>query len=245
MSKNTRDTMTDVEHIREFGFQLAHEFIRVAESNIVEIITVEKHCKSVVIFQRKLADDLSNEEHIQKQLNKNKITKDTLYKLLSKDTYEYYNEEVRKSNINQNLNEFSLAQLWGLLIPKGGLVCHCIGMAFEMSYKTAIAREGTNFEKRHPISILHKQLVTSKQEVENIILNHGWQSIEAFTSYFDEYFSDPNVKYFEKYLTFHDEEYKHPSQLIRLFHKISEPMRKIKYQGSEKWTYPIRLLSVK
>ena len=118
MSKNTHDIMTGVEHLSKFGFQYAHEFIRVAESNISEVIVVEKQMIAVITFQRKFADDLRDEEHIEKVLNENNITRDTLYKLLSKDTYEYYNEEVRKGNINQNLNELSLSNLNQVLIPK-------------------------------------------------------------------------------------------------------------------------------
>ena len=43
MSKNTRYTMNGVEHLKQFGFQYAHEFIPVAESNISEIIVIEEH----------------------------------------------------------------------------------------------------------------------------------------------------------------------------------------------------------
>ena len=254
MSKNRDDTMTGKEHLKRFGFQYAHEFIRVAESNIQEIIAVEKHLIAIDMLGKTLANDCAiDQKYIQEQLNENRITRDTLYKLLPKDSYEraqkYIEEQFKESNINPNLIGFSQYELSQVQMPKRYLAFHCIAMAFEMLYKTAIANENTDFKRKHPISILHNQLGMSKEEVEGIIIDHGWESVENFTSYFDEYFSDSSMKYFESYLVFDDEEYKHPNQLIRLFHEISESIRKTASQNkdrkSEKWTYPIRLLSVK
>lgn len=253
MDKKTRDIMTGEEHLKEFGFQYAHEFISVADSNIQQVIAIEKHLIAIDTFQKKVVEFAESSDitpdYINEQINKGNLTKDTLYKLLPQNTYEnfeeYLQEQSKENKINPSLMGFLQSELSQVQIAKRYLAFHCIGMAFEMLYKTAIERESIGFKKKHPISILHKQLVTSKQEVENIILDHGWQSIEEFTSYFDDYFSDPNVKYFEKYITFQNEAYKHPSQLIHLFYKISESMQKIKYHSTGKWTHPIRLLSVK
>ena len=252
MSKNRDDTMTGEEHLKQFGFQYAHEFIRVAESNIAEIIVIEKHLIAVDHLPKILAKACDiDKKYIKEQLNENRITRDTLCKLLPKGSYEraqkYIEEQFKESNINPNLIGFSQYELSQVQMPKRYLAFHCIAMAFEMLYKTAIANENTDFERKHPISILHNQLGTSKEEVEGIIIDHGWESVEDFTSYFDEYFSDPSMKYFESYLVFDGEEYKHPNQLIRLFHKIGESMRKTANQNKDrrsgKWTHPIRLLS--
>ena len=252
MSKNRDDTMTGEEHLKQFGFQYAHEFIRVAESNIQEIIAIEKHLIAIDMLGKTLAKDCDiDEKYIEEQLNENKITRDTLYKVLPKDSYEktqkYIEEQFKESNINPNLSGISQFELSQVQMAKRYLAFHSIAMAFELLYKTAIANENKEFERKHPISILHNQLGTSREEIEGIIINHGWGSIEDFTSYFDKYFSDPSMKYFESYLVFGDEEYKHPNQLIRLFHKMNESMRKTASQNknkrSEKWTYPIRLLS--
>ena len=220
MSKNTSGTMTGEEHLKQFGFQYAHEFIRVAESNISEIIIIEKHIIAIDMFNKTLGKDGDCEK-------------------LKKYT----------DSMNPNLMGISQSDLSQVQMAKRYLAFHCIAMAFEMLYKTAIAHDNTNFERKHPISILHNQLGTSKEEVEGIIIDHGWESIKGFTSYFDEYFSDPSMKYFESYLVFDDEEYKHPNQLIRLFYKMGKSVRKTASQNtdriSKKWTYPIRLLSVK
>lgn len=221
MSKNTRDTMTGEEHLKQFGFQYAHEFIRVAESNISEIIIIEKHI---------IAIDMLNK---------------TLRKAGDCEKLKKYTDSM-----NPNLMGLSQSDLSQVQMAKRYLAFHCIAMAFEMLYKAAIAHENTDFERKHPISILHNQLDTSKEEIECIIIDHGWKSIEDFTSYFDEYFSDTSMKYFESYLVFGgNEEYKHPNQLISLFRKIGESMRKTASQNtdriSKKWTHPIRLLSAK
>ena len=226
MSKNTRDTMTGEEHLKLFGSQYAHEFIRVAENSIQEIIPIEKHIIAVDMYNKTLTNDFDNEE-------------------IKNEKLKEYSMEM-----NPNLIEYSLHSLSQVQMAKRYLAFHCISMAFEMLYKTAIANENISFERKHPISILHKQLGTSKEVtevIENIIIDHGWKQIEDFTSYFDEYFSDPSMKYFESYLVFDDEEYKHPNQLIQLFHKMSESIGKIASQNwdgnSAKWTHPIRLLS--
>lgn len=226
MSKNRHDTMTAEEHLKQFGFQYAFEFIRVAESNVSEIIVIEKHLIAMDILSKKLLKGFDIEE-----------------------AKRYAEEKLNDSSFNPNLIGISQSNLSQVQMAKRYLAYHSIGMAFEMLYKTAIAHGNIDFERKHPISILHNQLGTSKEEIEGIIINHGWESIEGFTSYFDEYFSDPSMKYFESYLTFDDEEYKHPNQLIRLFYKIGESMRKTASQNkdrkSEKWSYPIRLLSEK
>ena len=225
MSKNTCDTMTGEDHLKLFGFQYAHEFIHVAERNIQEIIAIEKHVIAIDMYNKTLVNDSDNDE-----LKNEKLKKYTM-------------------EMNPNLMECSQFDLSQVEIAKRYLAFHCISMAFEMLYKTAIANENTHFERKHLISILHEQLDTSKEEVEGIIIDHGWEQIEDFTSYFDEYFSAPSMKYFESYLRFHqDEKYKHPNQLIQLFHKMSESMRKIASQNRDgssekKWTHSIRLLS--
>ena len=154
---------------------------------------------------------------------------------------------VHRKIPNDTLKGFSNNDLSTIDMSKRYLACHCIGMAFEILYKTAILMENKDFTHTHKISTLHAQLETSKEEIEKIIIDHGWETVENFTSYLDDYFTNPNNKYFESYLTFGDEKHKHPKRLINLFRKISEFVVKNANENNVKkptnWSYPIRLLS--
>ena len=251
MSKNRDDTMTGEEHLKQFGFQYAHEFIRVAESNIQEIIAIEKHLIAIDMLGKTLAKDCDiDKKYIEEQLNENRITRDTLYKLLPKDSYKkaqkYIEEQFKESNINPNLIRISQSDLSQVQMAKRYMAYHAIGMAFEILFKTAILLESNDFTHTHKISTLYTELQGLKTEFENIIIAHGWQTVDSFTAYLDNYFTNPNNKYFETYLTFNDE-HEHPKQLINLFNKISECLVKYANQNNVKkptdWTYPIRLLS--
>ena len=198
MNKNTRDTMTAIEHLKLFGIQFSANFMYIAEDNILDIIAIENH--------------------------------------------------VHRGIPNDNLKRFSNSDLSIMDMSKRYLAFHCIGMAFEILYKTAILMENKDFTHTHKISTLHEELETSKEEIAKIIIADGWKTVENFTSYLDDYFTNPNNKYFECYLVFNeDEEHKHPKRLINLFRKISDFVVKYANENNiEKptnWTYPTRLLS--
>ena len=134
------------------------------------------------------------------------------------------------------------------LFSKRYFAYHCIGMAFELLYKTTIILlENEMYEWTHKISTLHNQLDISKEKISKIITNHGWTTVTDFTSYLDQYFTNPHNKYFENYLVFGKEEYKHPTELINLWTKIMcfvvENANRNNSQRPRRWSYPQRLLS--
>ena len=147
---------------------------------------------------------------------------------------------------NNNLLNFSQGDLSVMNMSKRYIAYHTMGMAFEILFKTAILLEGNDFTHTHKISTLYTELQSLKTEFANIIIICGWQTVDNFTAYLDDNFTNPHNKYFESYLTF-DEEHEHPEQLITLFHKICECLVKHANQNNVKkptnWTYPIRLLS--
>ena len=79
----------------------------------------------------------------------------------------------------------------------GRIASHCIGMGFEILYKTVILREGGTYPKCHKIEVLHKILGDSKENFSRIIIEHGWHDVNDFIRYFDNSFAEPGVRYFE------------------------------------------------
>lgn len=223
MSKNKNDTMTAKEHIKQFGFQYASEFIQVAEKNISEVIAIEKHAIAIDMLGKTIDKDRDSEK-----------------------AKKYIEEQLKEGNLNLNLMGFSQSELSQGQMAKRYIIYHTIGMAFEILFKTAILLEGNDFTHTHKISTLYTELQSLKTEFENIIIACGWQTVDCFTAYLDNYFTNPHNKYFETYLTFKDK-HEHPKQLINLFNKISEYLVKYANQNNVKkptnWTYPIRLLS--
>ena len=221
MSK--KDTMTAKEHIKQFGFHYAFEFIQVAEKNISEVIVIEKHAIAIDMLGKTIDRDRDSEK-----------------------AQKYIDEQFKAGNLNLNLMEYSQDSLSQLQMAKRYLAYHNIGMAFEVLFKAAILLEHNDFPHKHELSILYPALGNLKAKFENIIIASGWKTVDSFTTYLDNYFTDPNNKYFETYLTFNDE-HEHPKALINLFKKLSEHVTKYANENNIKrpsdWSYPIRLLS--
>ena len=214
--------MTGKEHINLFGIQYAFEFIQVAENNVSEVIAIEKHTIAIDMYNKTLVNDCDNDE-----LKNEKLKKYTV-------------------EMNPNLMEFTQSDLSQVGMAKRYMAYHAIGMAFEILFKTGILLDGNDFTHTHKISTLYAELQSLKTEFKNIIIAFGWQTADHFTTYLDNYYTNPDNKYFETYLTFNDK-HEHPKELINLFNKISECLVKYANENNVKkptnWTYPIRLLS--
>ena len=108
------------------------------------------------------------------------------------------------------------------ILSKHYISFHCIGMAYELLYKTTILIEGNQHHHKHEICVLHKQLTDeSKQKFEKVVTEHGWTTLDDFSSYLDDYVTNPHKKYFEGGFASFVHKRGHQRCLIDLYHKLT------------------------
>lgn len=132
------------------------------------------------------------------------INLSTKYIDLAKQQIQEHDELWRliSDEANENLSVGRTTYLGNRDVIGSYFVCariasHCIGMGFEILYKTVILREGGTYPKCHKIGVLHTILGDSKENFSRIITEHGWQDVNDFILYFDNLFAEPGIRYFE------------------------------------------------
>ena len=72
----------------------------------------------------------------------------------------------------------------------------CIGLAFELAYKSLLVAEFKIPEETHSIEKLHKRLkVETQRVVEEWIKEAGWEESGALLKFLDNYMAHPDIKY--------------------------------------------------